>query len=306
MKLEFGSFLATDNVKLPGLLYQPDKPTDKVAVWLHGLASSIFYTPTWMNAIGTALTDQGIAFWAFNNRGAYESKQLRVVNPNDPTDNQRIQAGANFELIADCVHDIDGAVKYLQSKGFKEFYLLGHSSGANKICAYDNLAKDNPFSKYVMAGPGDDVGIPFAESGSKKFWKTIDYAAAAVSDEKPLKILPKTTVLPGFSAQSAWDLLNPDGQYNTFPFYEATHERIGSKELFKEYKAITRPTLVILGEEDEYAFTAGGSQAALNLLMANTSNQMLKVNDFMLVPFADHSFHEAEETFAQKVADWLA
>ena len=304
MKLEFGSFLATDKVKLPGLLFQPDQPSDKVAIFLHGLSASVFYTPTWMNAIGQSLTEKGIAFWTFNNRGAYETKSLRIEGESLEKE-ERFKGGAFNELIADCVKDIDGAVEYLLSKGFQEFYLIGHSSGANKVCAYDALAKDNPFSKYVLAAPGDDVGIPFAEFGSSKFWKTLEYAAAAVSDEKPFKVLPQYTILPGFSAQSAWDLLNPDGQYNTFPFYEATTERIGSKELFKEYKAMTKPTLTIVGEQDEYAFTAGGSQGQLDLLMANTSNQMLKVNDFLLVPFADHSFHDAEREFADKVAEWL-
>jgi len=306
MNLSFGSFVATDQVKLPGLLFTPDKPTTKAAVWLHGMRSSVFYNSTWINALGRKLTDEGIALLAFNNRGADDAKRLRLADdaPSEEEDS-RFQGGSLYELIADCVHDIDGAAAYLQAQGFSELYLLGHSTGANKICVYDAHAKSNPFSKYVLAGPGDDVGLFFAELGEQRFWKALDYAAKAVKHE-PQKVMPKYTGMHPFSAQSAWDILNPDGAYNTFPFYEAKHERLGSKPLFQEYRAITKPTLVIIGEDDQFMETAGGAAGALDILMAQTSNTMLKVNDFMLVPFADHSFHDAEVTFAEKVGDWLS
>lgn len=306
MKLELKSFVATDGVKLPSLLFTPDKPTNKVVVWLHGMQTSIFYNSTWINAIGQKLTDKGTALLAFNNRGADNDKRLRLV-AEDVSDEEggRFQGGSLYELIADCVHDVDGAVAHLKDRGFNEFYLAGHSTGANKICVYDNLSKHNVFSKYVMAGPGDDVGIFFAELGSKKYWAALQQAAKITKDD-PFKVMPKYSGMHPFSAQSAWDILNPDGNYNTFPYYEAKTQRLGSKELFKEYKAIKLPTLVIYGEEDEYAFTAGGAKDALDILMSQTSNQMLKVNDFMLIPFADHSFHDAETEFAERMAEWLA
>lgn len=306
MKLELGSFVATDSVKLPGLLYMPEKPTKKVVVWVHGMNTGVFYNTTWINALGKALTERGIAFFAFNNRGADNDKRLRLAEEAIPDEEGgRFQGGTYFEKIADCVADIDGAVEWLRERGFEEFYLAGHSTGANKICVYDNLAKYNPFSKYVLAGPGDDVGIFFSELGPKRFWAALKQAAKITKDE-PHKIMPKYSGMHPFSAQSTWDILNPDGTYNTFPFYEAKTERLGSKELFKEYRAITKPTLVIYGEQDEYTFTGGGAKGALDLFIAQTTNQMLKVNDFMLVPFADHSFHGAEQDFAEKVAEWLA
>lgn len=307
MKLEFGSFAATDGVKLPGLLYTPDVPTTKVAVWLHGMNSSIFYNSTWINAIGQDLTSRGIAFFAFNNRGAYDAKRLRIETdaPAEEEDG-RFQGGTFYEKIADCIHDIDGAVAHLKQSDFSEFYLLGHSTGANKICVYDARAKSNPFSKYVLAGPGDDVGLFFSDLGPKRYWKALDYAAKKVSAKSQLDVMPKYSGMHPFSAQSTWDILNPDGDYNTFPFYEAKNERLGSKELFQEYRAFKTPTLVIIGEQDQFMTTAGGATGALENLVSQTPNAMLKQNDFAVVPFADHSFHEAEVAFAEKVGDWLS
>lgn len=306
MNLSLVSFVATDNVELPGLIYAPPKPTTKVAVWLHGMSSSVFYAPTFMNALGESLTDKNIALMTFNNRGAYNSKSLRIADETLPEEDSRYPGGAHFELISDCVKDIDGAVDFLRERNFSEFYLLGHSTGANKICAYHVRAKVNPFSKYVLAGPGDDSGLYFEALGTKRFWKALNYAARAVTNDNPLHIMPKYTGMYPFSVQSAWDILNPEGPYSTFPFYEYATERLGKKPLFEEYQKIDKPTLVIFGDQDEYATTAGGADKALDIMIKHTSNSMLKQIDFQLVPDADHSFHDAETAFAGQVSEWLS
>jgi pimeloyl-ACP methyl ester carboxylesterase len=305
--LELSAFPTTDNLSLPALLYQPPKPTARAAIWLHGMGDNgVFYRPERINTLGEALTGQGIALLAFNNRGAHNAKRLAIADETLPEEDRGYQAGTHYELIGDCVHDIDGAVNYLQTKGFHELYLIGHSSGANKICVYNAQATKNPFQKYVLAGGGDDTGLLFTSLGSKKFWQALRYAADAVTGGHELKIMPKHSGMHPFSAQAAWGILNPDGDYNTFPFYEYTHERLGTKPLFAEFQALDRPTLVIYGEKDEYTATAGDTNGARNILMKHTSNQMLKQMDFMLVPDADHSFHGQEAEFAQRVAEWLA
>ncbi len=307
MRLELVSFTATDKVSLPGLLFMAEPPVKKAAVWLHGMGDNgIFYNPRRMNALGEALTGKGVTFFAFNNRGAHHAKKLSLDDEAVPEADRRYQGGTHYEKIVDSVHDIDGAVQFLQARGYDEFYLLGHSTGANKICAYHVRATTNPFSKYVLAGPGDDVGLFFQDLGPKRFWQALKYAAHAVSNGEELKIMPQYTGMHPFSARSAWDILNPDGAYNTFPYYEYGHERLGEKPLFEEYRQIDKPTLVIIGEQDEFMTTAGGPQAALDILLNQTPNKMLKTHDFMLVPNADHSFHEQESAFAGRAAEWLA
>jgi pimeloyl-ACP methyl ester carboxylesterase len=306
MRLELVTVVSGDGIKLPGLLYRPEKTTTKAAVWLHGMGdNAVFYNPKFTNAIGRALTDKGIAFFAFNNRGAHNRKSLKLADETLPEEDRRYQGGTYYERIADCVHDIEGAADFLKEQGFSEQYLAGHSTGANKICAYHAQAKNNPFRKYVLAGPGDDTGLMFVELGAKKYWDALKYAGAHLKTD-PFKTMPKYTGMHPFSVQSAWDILNPDGAYNTFPFYEAAHERIGKKRLFDEYQQLDRPTLIIFGDADEYTEHAGGTAAAQKLFMKHTSNAMLKKTDFVLVPGADHGFKDAEEDFARRMADWLA
>ncbi|MGH7240290.1 MAG: hypothetical protein ACREHG_09560, partial [Candidatus Saccharimonadales bacterium] len=178
-------------------------------------------------------------------------------------------------------------------------------TGANKICAYHVRAKQNPFSKYVLAGPGDDVGLYFHELGAKRFWQTLKYAASLV-DKDPLRTMPKYTGMHPFTVQSAWDIMNPDGAYNTFPYYECLSQRLGSKPPFEEYRKIDKKTLVIIGEADEYAFVAGDANGALRLFVKYTDNSQLKRADFIGLPDADHGFHNHETEFAKTVSNWLA
>lgn len=307
MTLRFGSVIATDKVVLPALLYTPEQSTSKAAIWLHGMGDNgSFYAPTRMNALGEKLTQQGIAFLALNNRGAHNQKRLKLADETLPEEDRSYLGGTHYEKIADCVHDIDGAVNFLKEQGFSEFYLIGHSSGANKICVYDSKTPKNPFTKYVFAGPGDDSGLFRAELGDKKFRQALTLAEQAVASHKPFKIMPQYTGMYPFSAQSALDILHPDGDYNTFPFFEATQQRMGTKPLFKEYGDITLPTLVIFGEHDEYTYTAGGTEAALALFKQYRNPDAQTTAAYATVPQTDHSFHGSEMQFAASVAEWLS
>ncbi|HSX36618.1 MAG TPA: DUF1749 domain-containing protein, partial [Patescibacteria group bacterium] len=223
-----------------------------------------------------------------------------------PEEERRYQAGTHYEKIVDSVQDIDGAVAFLKEQGYAELYLMGHSSGANKICVYDAEAKNNPFKKYVLAGPGDDSGLFYNELGEKKFWLALRYARQSIKHNRAEQIMPKYTGMYPFSAQAAADILNPDGNYNTFPLYEATTKRLGKKPLFKEYAHIKKPMLVIYGENDEYTYTGGGTKPALNIFREFSHPDTLKHSDFKIVPSTDHGFHGRETGFAKMVADWLS
>ncbi len=306
MNLELISVISTDKLELPGLFYTPKTKSTKVAVWLHGMGDSgTFYNPVRINALAEALTARGISLLAFNNRGAHNIKKLRIVDETLADEDVGYSGGTFYELIADCVKDIDGSVSFLKNREFDELYLIGHSTGANKICAYHERAKNNSFKKYVLAGPGDDSGLFFSDLGEKKFKLALNFAKNARKANK-YKIMPKYSGMYPFTVQSAVDILDPDGDYNTFPFYEVTTRRLGKKPLFSEYSKIDLPTLVIFGENDEYAYTAGSAKDALKIFKMFTNRAAAESTDFELVTNADHSFHGQENQFAEQIASWLA
>lgn len=310
MKLELIQFQSTDKLLLPGLFYQPlNHQTTRAAVWLHGMGDTgVFYNPPRINALGKTLTSRNISLLAFNNRGAYNKKTLKINDESLTEENRIYQAGTHYELIADSTKDINGAVNFLRTRGYSTLYLIGHSTGANKVCVYHTREVQTEFTKYVLAGPGDDVGLFYDKLGDKKFHLALKYAKQCITQNHPWKIMPKYTGMYPFSAQSANEILDANGTYNTFPFLEATTTRLGKKTLFAELRKIDIPTLCIFGELDEYAYTAGGTKTALKLMeqaMIGSRQTTKGKHSFQIVQGADHGFKGYEQQFATQVTAWL-
>ncbi|MDB5185306.1 MAG: hypothetical protein JWN38_1114 [Candidatus Saccharibacteria bacterium] len=307
VRAEHIELTTTDGLLLPGLLYTPVKDTTRVAIWLHGMGDSgVFYTPRRITALAEALTARGIALLAFNNRGAHNAKRLRYADKTAPQAELGYQGGSFYERIEDCVADIDGAVAYLRGGGYNRFYLVGHSSGANKIAIYDWLTKQTPISKYVLASPGDDIGLWRQELGSRRYEGALVQSSELMAVGKPLRVMPKYSGMHPYSAQSTHELLDANGPYNNFPYYEATVGRLGTKPLFQEFAAIKTPLLVIVGDQDQYLATVGGAAQAIQLLKQHTNPAIAQQSSYQVVANADHSFHDAEDAFAGVVAKWLA
>ncbi|KKS84986.1 MAG: hypothetical protein UV59_C0012G0079 [Candidatus Gottesmanbacteria bacterium GW2011_GWA1_43_11] len=52
--------------------------------------------------------------------------------------------------------DIDAGISFLINQGFSEIILIGHSTGANKVCYYAGSRKDPRVSAIVLASPVSD------------------------------------------------------------------------------------------------------------------------------------------------------
>lgn len=302
--LRLVSFATSDNLTLPGLLYEPDKKTDKVALYLHGNgSSSIFYGADEMNLFGESLNKVGVSFFPFNNRGAHWIKKLnRKINGKE----ERIPYGMTYELIKECIYDIDGAIGLLKKLGYKTFYLIGGSTGANKIVVYHYYQRRNPVSKYILLSGGDDTGLYYEfefKKNKKKFFKVLNYCRKKIDQGKGRELVPKYILKePLISYQSLYDTINPDGDYNIFPFNEYINNlNLSKKPLFKEFKTVNKPTLVIYGELDEYCY--GNVPRCVQILKKESPNP--KLFTFQIIKGADHGFNGKEKELVEMIGDWL-
>src|SRR3989344_4663687 len=172
-------FNTKDKLLLPGLLYEV-KGSKKAVVYLHGNgSSSVFYDENEKRILPDEINKKGISFLKFNNRGAHIIKKLKVKKGNEV---ERLKFGYAYEIISECVLDIDAAVKFLHSLGYKEFYLIGASTGANK------------------------TGIYYSELGDKKFWKLLDESKEKIKKGKGEEIIK--AILPNefFSYKGFYDI----------------------------------------------------------------------------------------------------
>jgi pimeloyl-ACP methyl ester carboxylesterase len=292
---------ATDRLLLPALFYEPARPTKRLIVWLHGMGSSgIFYSVDHTNALAGAITSTGTAFLGLQNRGGGMLQGLKYDDENG--ERQRLMQGTSHELIADCVHDIDGAITFAMQQGYTELYIGGHSTGANKVALYNYLKAQNPFVGYVLYGGGDDTGIFFEDLGRERFEKAIRESKRQIDAGHGTELAPFELMEDYFSYQSAFDILNPAGGYNTFPMFEVqSGTRLGTKELFREYKTITKPTLVIYGAADE--FCRPDAATVVDILKAKCP--VPAKFSFELIPGASHGGHPHETEVAHTIATWV-
>lgn len=286
----------TDGLTLPGLLYEAPRAKEAM-IFLHGNGSTtVFYDDDQRIELAKALNKKGVSFLMFNNRGAHYIKKLDFVNKGK-TESKRL--GTAYEKIKDCIKDIDGAIKFLEEKGYSKFYLIGESTGANKICVYHFYKLLNKVSRYILVSGADDTGIFYEQLGKKRFYELLKEAKEKIKkgkgEELIIELVPD--ILTSYNAY--YDTCNPDGDYNTFPYLEVIKKiKLSSKPLFRYVKSINKPTLAIYGEKDEYALEGGG-----------TSSKILKQQcpsfTHKVIKNGNHAFSEHQKEYAKIVTEWL-
>lgn len=286
----------SDGLTLPGLLYEA-KQKKAVAIHLHGNGSrSVFYTDDHRDEQAKALNEKGISFLLFNNRGAHYIKKIDVELTGKV---ERKRFGMAYEKIKDCIKDIDASINFLERLGYRKFYLIGESTGANKICVYHYYKPKNKISKYVLIGGGDDTGIYYDLLGKEKFFKLLKKAKERIKKgqgEELIKDLPQDEI---FSYIGFYDIANPDGDYNVFPFLEEFKGiKLSKKPLFRHFKSLNKPTLVVYGEKDEWSW-----ESAPKFL--KFARKIKPEFDYHIIKNADHALTKHQKELSILIANWL-
>jgi len=279
-------FEATDEVPLAGLLYEPKRATKQAAVFLHGTGGASVFEARRTNLLGEAFARSGIAFFPFNNRGAHLMRRMG-----------RVLGGMAYERIRDCVPDIDGAIRELWRRGYREITLIGHSTGANKVAVYDARKPRNRAKRYVLLAGGDDTGMLYDQLGARKFASALKEAREKKNSED---FVPRTLSSLPMTWRAWYDMANPDGDYNVFPFLEVMRNvRLSRRTRFRHVKSIRKPALVLYGENDEYMYGDVSRCVAILADVAGPNCELAIVQD------ADHGFGGKEEELAALIIDWI-
>lgn len=283
-------FEATDGASLAGLLYEPKRATARAAIWLHGTGGASVFESARTNLLASELTGAGIAFFPFNNRGATLMRHLQG----------KPRGGMAYERIRECVFDIDGALRELWRRGYRDFTLIGHSTGANKIAVYDHYTPRNRVKRYVLIAGGDDTGMVYDQLGSRRF-------AAALEKAKTLRastdLVPPSISANVMSWRAWYDMANPDGDYNVFPFLEVMRDvKLSRRAKFRYVRAIRKPTLILYGEQDQYCY---GDVPRCVAILAEAIGPKPNI-ELGIVGDADHGFGGKEHELAQVILGWMA
>lgn len=281
-------FEAADGVALTGLLYEPSRRSKRAIIWLHGGGGASVYESRRTNLLASVFIAQGIAFFPFNNRGS------GIVRRAGDT-----LGGSAFERIRDCVTDIDGAIRELWRRGYRDITLAGHSTGANKIAVYDHYKPRNRAKRYVLLAGGDDTGLLYAQVGARKFNALLTKSRAMIKAKRGDEFAPRIEGQTLLSWRAFHDVANPDGDYNVFPFFEAmTGIRLSRRPPFRYVRAIRKPSLYIYGDRDEYCFD--DVPRCVSILAQHVGERA----EIVVVHDADHGFSGREEELGGLIANW--
>ena len=118
-----------------------------------------------------------------------------------------------------------------------------------------------------------------------------------------LFLAPPSVYISNFvlSYQAYYDMANPDGDYNVFPFLEALFKiKLSRKPLFLQYQSLTKPTLVVYGQNDEYCYNR-----VHDIITLLKKYSRIKKSQFSVVESADHGFSKHIAELSSLVVNWL-
>jgi pimeloyl-ACP methyl ester carboxylesterase/predicted nucleotidyltransferase len=296
---ELDEYMSTDGLVMPLLLAQDSQKN--LIIYIHGNGSaSCISRPEFINKLYAGLKISQFDLLAANNRGSNYITQLKK---HDGTNVEKVFYGMTYELINECVNDIDGMIAYAKKKGYQKIFLMGHSSGANKVVIYNHLKKNKPkeLVGYILCAGGDDIGLR-KKMLKNSYQETIKYLEEQIKKGKNRDFVPND-IYPSkhpISYQSLLELIKEDSQYDIFPYYSLDSSK-KTVDKFKYLKEIKLDTLVVYGSDD---FGCGiPVDSALNKLKARILSDK---NNFELdiIQNTDHNFRDKEIELGQLAAGW--
>ena len=254
-----------DNVRLSGLLRQPQGVRPKVGVvMVHGYSGN-FYSSI-MAFLPQDLTRRGFGTLAVNMRDHDQGPKKNLFEENR--------------------YDIAAAIDAMAAYGYGRLFLLGHSMGTNRVLYYLAATQDPRIAGLILSsGPGN-----LMEWNERLFGKQ----AAG-------QVLKQAQGLQAGGKGDDWMLvdLGPLGK----ALYTANHlvSLRGPDTLsdpFKNIARVTAPLLIVHGLADRLA----APEVADRLRQQAASGNDVQV---ALVEGADHSYRGCEDQLADIIAAWL-
>jgi pimeloyl-ACP methyl ester carboxylesterase len=276
------------NVILKALLFGPTTPKT-IVIFLHGLGSSLFAHHDILLPLVTSTT----SVLSFNNRGHDEVADIKKLDKRKARGKIRIPGGAAREIFTDCIDDIQGAVNTAKQLGADRIFLLGQSTGCQKVSYYLSKRQNQKhISGAILLAPISDyasrkkVGHPIA------FEKALQIAQTFVDSGKPHALLPEK-IWPELSeAQRFISLYTPDSPEEIFSYAQSTKNP-------KALRNITNPLLVVLGEKDQYRDRPIKK-------IADWFSRNTKQGQVVMIPQADHGFSEHTQDVINLIQEFIA
>jgi pimeloyl-ACP methyl ester carboxylesterase len=274
---------------LDGLWFGARRPNTAI-LFVHGLGSNGFAHHDYLVPLATSDT----AILYFNNRGHDGIAGVKRIEHRAPKGYRYEQAGMAHEIFTDCADDIQGAVNLLLRRGARRIYLVGHSTGCQKIAWYlsrrgtskhiTGAAVLCPISDYASARHENERQRKRAKAVAQKF----------VQRNKPHELLPADLWRSPIDAQRFLSLYTPDSKEEIFPYAQPG-------KIPRTLRKVSTPLLVVFAGNDEYRDRDTSAMAAW--FRANLRSKRAEIE---IIPGALHSFNGKESKVTASVRRWIS
>ena len=287
MKTKQISYNTPDQVILGGLIYQSEKPTKKILISTHGMATNCLKERD--EIIAKTLNKDNIDYLTYNNRGHELVSYIKKI------DSKKTLGGTAYEDIEESYEDILGTIEYVLENGYEEIYLQGHSLGATKtIYAYNKLSKEiKKHIKAVILLSLVDIPVAVKTYLGEKFPEMLTYAKNMEKEGMEYILMPEKSFIHPLSVKT---FLKYARDYQNFDF-----ARYSEKDYtYPELNEISSPLFMRWGNNKELILQK--AEELCDMLKQKIKNPKLDIN---YIDQANHSYLGKEETLAKQIEEFI-
>ncbi len=276
-RLELIRIEAEDQVALNGLLWEPQRASDSLAIMVPGgTTGAALYPAHDYSPLASGLTERGYAFLLTNMRASYNNA---------------------YAEYSDAVKDIAAFVAYAKSRGYERIAVMGISLGGPRVAQY-MAERNDPAVKAVVLmasipSPYLEYQIRSSEADKRRLENTLQHARELVAQGKGQQPVAYDDWFPGGVSVmgTAKSLIS---------FFGAPSDASAPSSV-KYGPKIKVPALVIHGDKDELALPPN-AQKIYDSLTASPQR------DLVWVKGASHYLSPGPlaEAYARQTIDWLA
>ena len=285
-------FLATDGIKLDGLLYTSPNKTEDVILSLHGMGSNCMKKRE--TTIANLAIANNIDYFCFNNRGSELVKYIRRY-----TDGKREKeiGGTSYENVLEGYEDITGAIIKLKELGYKNIYLQGHSLGCTKIVyTYNELKDENDDMLKNIKGIilNSLINIPKALKIYLRdsYNRYLYYAEEKEREGKLLELMPREAFIHPISVKTFLQYARDNK--------EIDFAKYGEDNELAKLNNIDVPLFMRWGSHNEMI------EQKANELTEIVNNLIKNPNkDINYIEGANHSYDNKEEELAKQIISFI-
>ena len=275
---------------LDGLWFGAARPK-RAIIFVHGLSNDAFSKHALVAPLASATT----AVIYFSNRGHDVVTGIKRLDRLTPKGYRRVWGGVAHEVFTDCVDDVQGAINFVHKQGVRKVYLVGHSTGCQKIVyTLSKMRQQSAIAGAVLLCPVSYYASVKKTTKPKELAQAQRAARALVKQGKPHQLLPYDVWPTPLDAQRFLSLYTPDSKEEIFTYAQP-------KKLPRTLQKVRVPLLTVLAGSDEY------HDRGTPELVTWFKNHITSARSTVFaIPGATHNFTSKEHQVVRAVGNWMS